>query len=139
MGLVYADIELVNSGDVEMAKRNLLGEEEIRRMHVTALADNGAWMMCINENIQSVLNLTFKEKRKFQTADGKMVEYDVVGPVDIKFKGKTATCNAFVLPGDTEPLLGAVPMEDLDVIIHPKRQQLIVNTEIHLLPTLKLV
>lgn len=139
MGLVYAEIELINAFDVEMAKRNLLGEEEIRRIQVTALADKGAWMMCINENIQSVLNLTFKEKRKFQTADGKMVEYDVVGPVDIKFKGKTATCNAFVLPGDSEPLLGAVPMEDLDVIIHPKRQQLIVNTEIHLLPALKLV
>src|SRR5688500_3820768 len=131
MGLVYADIELINAVDVEMAKRNLMDKDEIRRIHVTALADNGAWMMCINESIQSILNLSFKEKRKFQTADGRMVEYDVVGPVDIKFAGKTATCNAFVLPGDTEPLLGAVPMEDLDVIIHPKRQQLVVNTEIH--------
>lgn len=139
MGLVYAEIELINAFDIEMAKRNLLDEEEIRRMHITALADNGAWMMCINENIQSVLNLSFKEKRKFQTADGKMVEYDVVGPVDIKFQGKTATCNAFVLPGDTEPLLGAVPMEELDVVIHPKRQQLILSTQIHSIPTLKLI
>jgi hypothetical protein len=40
-----------------------------------------------------------------------------------------AACNAFVLPGDNEPLLGAIPMEEMDVMIHPQRQELIVNPE----------
>ena len=30
---------------------------------------------------------------------------------------------------DTEPLLGAIPMEEMDVLIHPLRQELIVNPE----------
>jgi hypothetical protein len=34
-----------------------------------------------------------------------------------------------VLPGDSEMLLGAIPMEDIDVLIHPLRQELIVNPE----------
>ena len=34
-----------------------------------------------------------------------------------------------VLPGDNEPLLGAIPLEDMDVLIHPLRQELIVNPE----------
>jgi len=62
-------------------------------------------------------------------ANGSVVEYDVVGPIRVKFANRTATCNAFVLPGDGEPLLGAIPMEEMDVLIHPQRQELIVNPE----------
>lgn len=38
-------------------------------------------------------------------------------------------CNAMVLPGDAEPLLGAISLEDMDVLIHPLRQELIVNPD----------
>ena len=34
-----------------------------------------------------------------------------------------------VLPGDSEPLLGAIPLEEMDVLIDPLRQELIVNPE----------
>jgi hypothetical protein len=51
----------------------------------------------------------------------------VVGPVDVEFENRKATCNAYVLPGDSEPLLGAIPLEELDVIIHAARQELIIN------------
>ncbi len=47
----------------------------------------------------------------------------------VKFANRTATCSAFVLPGSSEPLLGAIPIEEMDVVIHPTRQQLIVNPE----------
>jgi clan AA aspartic protease len=93
------------------------------------LADSGAYMMAINETIQSQLELPFIEKRKVQLADSRVVEYDVVGPVNVKFKNRKAICSAFVLPGDNEPLLGAIPMEEMDVLIHPMRQELIVNPE----------
>ncbi len=62
-------------------------------------------------------------------AESSVVEYDVVGPIHVHFANRKATCNAFVLPGDSEPLLGAIPMEEMDVLIHPLRQELIVNPE----------
>jgi clan AA aspartic protease len=93
------------------------------------LVDSGAYMMAINETIQEQLQLPFKEKRKSVMADGSIVEHDVVGPIEIKFKNRTAVCNAVVLQGDNEPLLGAIPMEEMDVLIHPLRQELIVNPE----------
>ncbi len=113
MGLVYAEIELINNGDTVLAQRNIIGKEEIKRIHINMLVDTGAYMMAINESIQEQLQLPFKEKRKAQLASGHIVEYDVVGPVDVKFKNRTATCNAFVLPGDGEPLLGAIPLEEM--------------------------
>ena len=64
MGLVYADITLINGGDLEMAKRHIIGEEEIKKIEVKMMVDSGAYMMAINESIQAQLELSFIEKRK---------------------------------------------------------------------------
>jgi clan AA aspartic protease len=129
MGVVYAEIELINSADVENAKRNRIGQEEIRRMRLNMLVDSGAYMMAINETIQAQMEFPFLEKRKVQLASGQLVVYDVVGPIEVRFANRRAVCSAFVLPGDSEPLLGAIPMEEMDVLINPKRQELVVNPE----------
>jgi clan AA aspartic protease len=129
MGLVYADIELINAGDIEMARRHIIGEDEIKRMHINALVDTGSHMLCINETIQEQLQFPVVEKRKAQLANSSVLECDVVSMVELKFKNRRTICNAMVLPGDSEPLLGAIPLEDMDVLIHPLRQELIVNPE----------
>jgi clan AA aspartic protease len=129
MGLVYAEIELINGEDLLLARRNIIGKEEIKTMNVSALVDTGAYMLCINENIQEQLQLPLLEKRKGQLANGQIAEYDVVGPVELRFKNRRTMCNAMVLPGDNEVLLGAIPLEDMDVLIHPQRQELIVNPD----------
>jgi len=129
MGLVYADIELINGEDITLAKRHIIGEEEIRHIHVNALVDTGSYMLCINESIQQQLQLPIVEKRTGQLANGTMVEYDVVSHVELRFKNRRTMCNAMVLPGDNEVLLGAIPLEDMDVLIHPQRQELIINPD----------
>ncbi|MDI9366396.1 MAG: hypothetical protein QM541_15675 [Flavobacterium sp.] len=127
MGLVYADIILINAIDLEMAHRNIIGEDEIKQMSINMMVDSGAYMMAINQTIQGQLQLPFIEKRKNILADGSIKEYEVVGPIIVKFSNRTSTCSAVVLPGNSEPLLGAIPMEEMDVQIHPRRQELVVN------------
>lgn len=129
MGLVYAELELINGDDLALARRHVIGEDEIKRMKINALVDTGSYMLAINENIQEQLQFPVMEKRKAQLANGHIVECDVVGPVELRFKNRQTTCRAMVLPDDSEPLLGAIPLEDMDVIIHPLRQELIVNPE----------
>ncbi len=129
MGMVYAEITLINAGDLEMVRRNLMDIDEVKKMNVNMLVDSGSYMMAINETIQEQLQLPFLETRKAQLANGHVVEYEVVGPIEVKFKNRRTVCNAMVLSGDNEPLLGAIPLEDMDVLIHPQRQELIVNPE----------
>jgi clan AA aspartic protease len=129
MGFVYADIELVNVDDIALAKRSIIGEEEIKSMSVKILVDKGAYNLCINENIQEQLDLPFVEKRKAVSANGNIDEYNVVGPVQVKFKNRKTICYALVFSGDNEPLLGAIPVEDMDVLIHPLCEELIVNPD----------
>lgn len=128
MGFVYADIELINSIDIADAKRHIIGDDEIRRFPLNILVDSGAHQLVINENIREQLMLPVVDRKKAQMADGRIIECDVVGPVDLRFKNRATTCRALVLPG-AEPLLGVIPMEDMDVLIHPLRNELIVNPE----------
>ena len=127
MGYVYSEIELINGADFNDAKRYRIGEEEIRRTRVTMLVDSGSYLMAINENIQEYLDLPFQYKEPAVLADGRKILCDVVGPIEVRFANRRATCNAFVLPGDSEPLLGAIPMEEMDVLIDARRQELIIN------------
>jgi clan AA aspartic protease len=129
MGLVYADIELINGEDIVLARRGIINTDAIKRMRINALVDTGSYMLAINENIQEQLQLPIVEKRKAQLANGHIVEYDVVAPIEIRFKNRRSTCSAMVLPADSEPLLGAISLEDMDVLIHPSKQELIVNPD----------
>lgn len=129
MGLVYADITLINGEDITLAKRHIIGQDEIKQMNVSMLVDTGAFNLCINEVIQEQLQFPVVEKRKAETADGRIVECEMVGNVEVRFRNRATTCRAMVLPGNCEPLLGAIPLEDMDVLIHPQRQELIVNPD----------
>lgn len=124
MELVYAGIELINAEDLTYAKNHVIGEEDVKKMTVNMLVDSGAYNMCINESIQEQLDLPFFLKRKGQLVNGSIEEYDFVGPVQVRFKNRKTICYAMVLPGSNEALLGAIPMEDLDVVINPRRQDL---------------
>lgn len=129
MGLIYAESTLINAIDEGLAKRNTIGQDEVKKMTVQMLVDTGAYMMGITETVLEQLNLPFIEKRKAILGDGSIKEFDVVGPITVKFKNRTATCSAMVLQGCNESLLGTIPMEEMDVLIHPQRQELIVNPD----------
>ncbi len=127
MGLVYAEIDLLNGGDVYLQRKKLLDEKDVKQVRVNALVDSGAYMLSINETVRAQLDLPFIQKQFGTLADETLIEVDVVGPVEVHFENRSTTVRAIVLPGDAEILLGAIPMEDMDVLIDPRQQKLVVN------------
>ena len=116
MGLIYATITLANP-------RN----EALNPIETSALVDTGAFMLCIPEHIRLQLDLSELEKREVTTADGKKHLCSYVGPIKISFQNRNCFAGALVL-GD-RVLLGAIPLEDMDLIIHSLKQELVVNPE----------
>lgn len=114
MGLVYSKIKLSNPKEP-----NLLPIE------VTSLVDSGALHLCIPASVASQLNLSTHEMRDVQTADEKIHSLPYVGPIRVDFENRFCFVGAMVIGNET--LLGAVPMEDMDLVIHPARQTLSVN------------
>ena len=114
MGLVNAEIELSNPRD-----------SSIRPMKVDSLVDTGALHLCIPKHVALQLGLDELYQREITTADGGKHLVPYVGPVSLKFENRGCFTGALVL-GD-RVLLGAVPMEDMDVLVWPATQKLIVN------------
>jgi clan AA aspartic protease len=125
MGLTYANIELVNGDDLSDFRRKRIGEDEIRLMTVNALVDTGSIMLCVNESIKEALGLDVVGRRRSQLANGAFLELDIVGPVTVRYLGRDCDTRALLLPDDAEPLLGAIPMEEMDLYVNPGRNELL--------------
>ena len=100
---------------------------ELAPVDVVALADSGAVHLCIPEHVQIQLKLETIDNKEVTLADGskKLVPY--VGPIELRFKNRVGFAGALVM-GD-QVLLGAIPMEDMDLIIIPKTRTLDVNPD----------
>src|ERR1019366_2397536 len=104
MGLEHAKLILKNP-------RN----SELQPVEVDALADSGAVHLCIPPHVQIQLGLEEITKKEATLADGSKHLLSYVGPVEMRFKNRVGFSGALVL-GD-EVLLGAIPMEDMDLVI----------------------
>ena len=67
-------------------------------------------MLTISDTIKRQLDLKVMETLEVELADGSHAECEIVGPIDIRFKTRSTTCRAVVLPGAPEVLLGALPL-----------------------------
>lgn len=114
MGLVNAKVILRNPGKPELAP-----------VEIDALADSGSVHLCIPEHVRIQLELDEIDRKEVTLADGsrKLVPY--VGPIELRFKNRIGFAGALVM-GD-QVLLGAIPMEDMDLVILPKTRALDVN------------
>jgi clan AA aspartic protease len=114
MGLVTARLVLSNPRDAS-----------IEPMEVPALADTGSVFLCIPEHVRLQLKLEIHETREVKLADGSYRTYPYVGPIVARFKNRTGFLGALVL-GD-EVLLGAIPMEEMDLVVNPRDRTVDVN------------
>ena len=116
MGLVYADIELINPRSTTRPP-----------LAVKALVDTGAITLCVPEDVADALGLEELERREVTFAHGEKQRVPYVGPVQVRFAGRNCFTGALVL--GRHVLLGAVPMEDMDLVISPMARRLTVNPE----------
>jgi clan AA aspartic protease len=114
MGLVTTKLTLLNPRFPEQ-----------QPVEVEALVDTGAVHMCIPQHVAIQLQLEEYDKKEITIADGskKLVPY--VGPIETRFKNRVGLGGALVI-GD-QVLLGAIPMEDMDLVVSPKDRSIDVN------------
>ncbi len=116
MGLVNATIILKNPR-----------ENNLEPIEVDALADSGAVHLCIPEHIKIQLKLEEIAQKEATLANGEKILVTYVGPIEIRFKNRVGFAGALVMGDQT--LLGAIPMEDMDLVIIPKLRKLDVNPD----------
>lgn len=127
MGLTYAVIELVNQYDEYRSEEGLLPKDEIRRWSGEFMIDTGAIRMAINEEIKEKLGLKNGNLMNVAMADGSIKQIELVGGIKVRFGDRTCYTDAFVLPGNTEPLMGAIPLEGMDLVVTASENKLEYN------------
>jgi clan AA aspartic protease len=116
LGLVYSEITLSNP---------ILAE--LKPITVKCLADVGSTYLVLPQHIATQLQLHALETREATTADGSSHTVPYAGPIRVSFDNRNCFVGALIM--GYEVLLGAVPMEDMDLVVHPKLLKLSVNPE----------
>jgi clan AA aspartic protease len=124
MGTVHEEITLKNLGDVIGVGRGYIKETEIRQKTVQALVDTGAWTLVIPEDLSAELGLKIRCTNESTTANGETVLSSMSEGVEVHWKDRSMLCDAVVLPGADEVLLGAIPLEGMDLIVDPRQEKL---------------
>jgi len=114
MGQIFANIQLRNPSD-----------ESLECLHIDALVDTGCMYLCIPEHVALQLKLKKHDSKEVSIADGSVKSVPYVGPVKINYLNRICLVGAIVM-GDIV-LLGAIPIEDMDLVINPAQMKLTVN------------
>jgi clan AA aspartic protease len=125
MRTTYAEITLKKSRDAVNAREGLIEEGDVRSVTVQAVVDTGAMTLVINEELQQKLGLTVINKKFAYVTNGQRVPCDETEPVDIMWKNRCSSVRATVIPGARTVLLGAIPLEAMDLMVNPVTQELV--------------
>jgi clan AA aspartic protease len=125
MSIVKTKITLKNAADVELAKRGHMTDVQVRTMTVEALADTGAWTLVIDEDTCQKLGLRLNGPEPGVLADGTNVVYQITDGVEVHWQNRKTICPALVVPGADEILFGALPMEGMDLMVHPRKEEVV--------------
>ena len=125
MGTVLAEITLKNATDNVNHERGLIKEGDVRSETVTAIVDTGAMSLVITEELRQKLGLSIRGEKPVLIANGLRLSCKITEPVEICWKNRYSSQNAVVIPGAEKVLLGAIPLEDMDLIVNPVTQELV--------------
>jgi clan AA aspartic protease len=124
MGVFKEKITLENARDVGNAREGLIPDAQVRKLTIEAMPDTGAWTIVINEKVRRKLGLAIESESVSSLADGQTSTYSITEGVKIRWKDRDTTLPALVIPEAEEVLLGALPLEAMDLIVDPVHKKL---------------
>ncbi|HVZ86520.1 MAG TPA: aspartyl protease family protein [Polyangia bacterium] len=122
-------IKITNSADIIRAQDGHLAPEQIRTTEVDALIDTGASTLILPADVVARLGFTQVEVKKVRLADGSLIDSPRVTNIRLEICGRDMLTSAYVMPAGTTPLVGRIPLEELDLVVDARRQELRPNPE----------
>jgi len=138
MGEIVVDIELANAVDHELARTGHIEEGDVRRATVRAIADTGAMMLTLPDNVVDQLGIGVIRTASFVLANGERSEMPIAGPLSVRIGNRGMFTSCVVAPAGADALIGQIVMEELDLIPDPARQTIGPRPESPDMPELRL-
>lgn len=138
MGEVRTKIKLENFNDLYSFESGKINGEKIRREEIISLVDTGSTRLVLPQDIVERLGLIKRGKVIVSYADERKEERDVAGVVTVTIGERCTDSDCVVGPPLSEPLIGQVILEELDLIVDCTDQMLKPRPESPYLPLLKM-
>ena len=122
MGIFSVETRITN-----WQNRFLPAEERGEEVTCEALVDTGAIELALPAELVERLRLAELGTVRAETADGALREFRVMGIAEVEVQGRSCRVQAIELPRGARPLLGAVPLEEMDWHISPAEKKLVPN------------
>ncbi len=133
VGRFSVDVVLTNEGDLHDAKTGRLDPSHVRSVTLRGVVDTGAARLVIPKVTADKLGLEISGTAKVRDADGRTAERPVARLVNLSYAGRSGAFAAIVEPDRESALIGAIVMEDLDLIIDCTTQRLIPRNPDHII------
>jgi predicted aspartyl protease len=138
MGEVRVEVELENYVDRELARRGQLPANEIRSQRIQILADTGAVMLVLPQDLVEALGLPEVDRAVVTYTDNRKEERPIAGGVTVRVGNRSALGECVVGPPNSEALLGQIQLERMDLLVDCGQQKLVPRPESPYLPLLNL-
>ena len=116
MGEIVVEIELENEDDRAAVRLGYKQESEVRRTRIRAVADTGAMMLALPEDVVEELGLEEVGSMSAKYADGRREPVAVAGPLPIQIDDRWMVTDCLVVPVGADALIGQIVLERLDLI-----------------------
>ena len=116
MGEIVVTIGLENPIDRGIARRGISSQDPVRRTHIDGIVDTVAVPLVLPQNVVERLGLEQFRTVVVTYADERKEERPVAGPVTIEVCDRSMTTDCVVGPPLSQPLIGQVVLEMLDLI-----------------------
>jgi len=124
MGRVTVEFKLANSVDEGLARRGLLTPEQVRQVKLSGTVDTGATRLVIPERVAEQLGAREVGQTQVRFADQRLATRKLVGDISAELLGRSSTFSALVEPNRTDALIGAIVLEELDLLVDCTTQTL---------------
>ena len=122
LGIFSVEAKLTN-----WQNRFLPPSEHGEALTCDVLVDTGAVELALPAEIMERLRLVELGTTMAETADGAFHAFRVLGMVEVEVQGRSCRVQAIELPRGAQPLLGAVPLEEMDWHVAPAEMKLVPN------------
>jgi len=125
VGRFSVELEIANNDDLALARRGLLPPDQVRRETIHGVVDSGATKLVLPQAVVKRLGLPLCDKIKVRYADGRKVQREGAEGVYVQLLGRHGTFTAIVEPRRKTALVGAIVLEDLDLLVDCTAQRVV--------------
>ena len=124
VGRFAVEMIVANNQDVQMASRGVLAPDQVRRITLQGGVDSGAHYLVLPQAVADQLGLPPAGEATVRYGDRHAATRRLVDQVYVELAGRHGTYRALVEPARDTALIGAIVLEDLDLVVDCTTQRL---------------